>query len=85
MDKTLDQLFQDLTNRVKVSKLSEPLRSYVNARIKSVRYFEKTVFVFEVVGHETPSLYDNKYFERRGTQVMEVEPKDFGSLFSRFK
>lgn len=85
MGKNLDQLFQELTDRIKASKLSEPLKSYVNSHLKCVRYYDKTAFVFEAIGQEQPSLYGNKYFERQGTQVLEVEPQKFPSLFSRFK
>jgi hypothetical protein len=82
--KNLDQLFQLITNKVKESKLSEPLKSYINSHLKSVRYYDKTAFVFEIIGQSEPSLYENKYFERQGTQVFEVEAKNFSALFSRF-
>ena len=84
LGKDLDQLFQTLTDRVRDCALSDPLKSYVNSHLKSVKYFDKTVFVFEVLGQIQPSLWDNKYFERQGTQVIEVEAQDFSSLFSRF-
>lgn len=85
LNKTLDQLFQLITERVKNSELSEPLKSYINSHLKCVSYFDKTVFVFEVQGQEQPSLYRKKYFERNGTQVVEVEPENYPALFSRFR
>jgi predicted HTH transcriptional regulator len=84
MGKNLDQLFQEITNKVGSSQLSEPLKSYVNSHIKCVRYFEKTLFVFEVIGQDAPSLYGKKYYSRQGLQVFEVEPQNFSSLFLRF-
>lgn len=84
LGKSLDQFFQLITDKVKSSDLSEPLKSYVNSHMKCVSYFDKTVFVFEVEGQEQPSLYRKKYVERQGNQVIDVEPEKFPALFSRF-
>jgi hypothetical protein len=83
--KNLDQLFQMVTDKIRSSEISEPLKSYINSHMKCVSYFDKTVFVLEVQGQEQPSLYKKKYFERLGTQVFEVEPENFATIFSRFK
>ena len=84
LGKSLEELFQLLTDRIRDSSLSEPLRSYVNSHLKNVRYFDKTVFVFEIAGQHQPSLFKKGYFERQGTNVIEVEAQNFSSLFSRF-
>lgn len=84
LGKNIDQLFHDVTERVSRSDISEPLKSYINAHIKCVRYFEKTLFVFEVVGQSEPSRYADKFYERQGTQVKEVPAGRFASLFARF-
>ncbi|MDF3196620.1 DUF262 domain-containing protein [Pseudomonas sp. 1928-m] len=84
LGKNLDQLFQKITDEVRRSDLSEPLKSYINSHMKCVSYYDKTVFVFEIEGQEKPSLYKKKYFERQGTQVMEIEPENLSVLFSRF-
>ena len=85
LNKDLDQLFQMITDRINRSELSEPLKSYVGAHMKCVSYFDKTVFVLEVEGQQQPSLYKKKYFSRRGTQVIELEPEEYPNLFSRFR
>ncbi|TPW26344.1 DUF262 domain-containing protein [Martelella alba] len=85
MGKNLDQLFQDITDRISRSGISEPLKSFVNSRLKSASYFDKSVFVFEVVGQDQPSMYCDKYYQRQGTQVFEVEPKGYPALFGRFR
>lgn len=84
LQKSTDQMFQEISDRISRSDLSEPLKSYVNTHIKCVRYFEKTLFIFEVVGQSDPSLYQNKFYERQGTQVKEVAPGGLKSLFARF-
>ena len=84
MNKNLDQLFQEIGDRVRTSKISEPLRSHIGTRIKTVRYFDKTLFVFEIEGQGVVSRFDERFFERQGTQLVEVSPENLGALFARF-
>lgn len=85
LGKNLDQLFHLITEKIKSSLISEPLKSYINTHLKSVSYYDKTIFVFEVQGQEEPSHYNKKYYERNGTQVVETSIDNYSSLFSRFK
>lgn len=82
--RTLDQFFQYITNKISQSTVSEPLRSYLTANLKSVRYYEKTIYVFEAKGQQQPSLHNSRYYDRAGAQLKEVAAEDFGSLFMRF-
>ncbi|UWR15955.1 DUF262 domain-containing protein [Sulfitobacter sp. M368] len=84
LNKSLDDLFHDITQRLSASPISEPLKSVLNGRLKSVSYYDKTIFVFEVEGQKGPSLYDNRFFQRQGTQTQEVATEDLHSLFARF-
>jgi hypothetical protein len=84
LGKSLDQLFQMIVDKITRSSVSEPLRSYVTSNIKSVRYYDKTVYVLETIGQDKPSLYDGKYYERSGPQLKEVQPADFPTLFSKY-
>lgn len=83
--KSIDQMFQDIIDRVGRSALSEPLKSFVNAHLKCVQYYDKTVFVFEIIGQESPSHWGGKWPERQGAQVKDVPPDRMGALFERFK
>jgi hypothetical protein len=82
--KSLDDLFMELTSRVKSSALSEPLRDYVARNIKSVRYYDKTVFVFETSAQDEPSSFEGKFFIRHGNQLAEIPTTQYGELFRRF-
>lgn len=84
LGKNLDQFFQMIADKVESSSLSEPLRSFIKNHLKSVRYYDYTIFVFEIEGQADPSLFDGKYYERCGAQVKEVLPADFPALFSRY-
>ncbi len=84
-EKNIDQMFQDITNRVERSALSEPLKSYITNHLKCVRYYDKTVFVFEIVGQDSPSHLGGKWVERQGAQVKDIPPDRIGALFERFR
>ena len=54
LGKSLDHLFMELTAKVKASALSEPLRDYVARNVKAVRYYDKTIIVFETHAQDEP-------------------------------
>lgn len=82
--KSLDDLFMELTARIKASPLSEPLRDYVARNVKSVRYYDKTIFVFEAQAQNEPSNFDGSFFVRHGNQLSEVPAAQYGELYRRF-
>ena len=85
LGKSPDEMFQWIVEKVKLSLISEPLRGYIASHIKPVRYYDKTVYVFEAKGMpDEPSRYDKSYFERRGAQLEEVEATNLGQLFRRY-
>jgi hypothetical protein len=84
LDKTLDEFFRFIVSKIERSSISEPLLSYITSNLKSVRYYEKTIFVFEVIGQDQPTLYGDKYFERSGSSVKEIGPPDFPAFFSKY-
>lgn len=83
--KNLDQMFQDIVDRVGRSALSEPLKSYITNHLKCVQYYDKNVFVFEIVGQNSPSHFGGKWVERQGAQVKDIAPEYMGALFDRFR
>lgn len=84
LGKSLDHFFQLVVEKIKAAPISEPLRSYILSHIKSVRYYDKTVYVLEVIGQATPSLYDGKYYERVGANIREVEAENFPHFFGKY-
>lgn len=84
LGKNLDQFFQLVSDRAAKSGLSEPLRSYVTSHMKAVRYYDRTIYVFEVIGQDQPSLFDGKFYRRVGTQVKEVPATDFSTFFQQY-
>lgn len=84
LGRSLDDLFMELTTRIKCSALSEPLRDYVARNVKSVRYYDKTVFVFEAHAQDEPSNFDGLFFVRHGNKLTEIPTTQYGELYKRF-
>lgn len=84
LGRSLDDLFLELTKRIKNSALSEPLKDYVARNIKAVRYYDKTVYVFEAQAQDEPSNFGGAFFVRHGNQLSEVPPQKYGELYKRF-
>lgn len=84
ISKTADQFFQLIVNRVRSSQISEPLRSYIASNIKPVRYYDKTVYVFESKGMPEPSMFGDSYYIRSGAQLEKLEPSQLAPLFKRY-
>lgn len=85
LNKTLDQLFQLVTGKVKQSNISEPLRDYIARNIKLIRYYDKSILIFESQAQFDPSNFGGIYYVRYGNELKEVPPQDYGSLFRRFQ
>jgi hypothetical protein len=81
----LDQLFRQVTARIRGSSISEPLRDFVARNVKLVRYYDKSVLIFETKAQDDPSNLDGRYFVRHGSEVIEVPPTEFPELFRRFQ
>ncbi len=84
LGKTADQLFQLIVNKVKDSALSPELKDFIARHIKPVRYYDKTVYVFEVEAQADPSHFGGVYYVRRGAQLDEIKTADLAPFFRRY-
>jgi Protein of unknown function DUF262 len=84
LGKNSDQMFQMIVDRISRSALSSPLKEYVARNLKPIRYFEKTIYVFEVEGQDDPSTFSGRYFDRRGAQLEEVSGERLAPFMRRY-
>lgn len=84
LGRTPDQAFQWIVDKVTKSALSSPLKEYVARHLKPVRYYDKTVYVFEVEGQDDPSSYEGVYYDRRGNQLQTVQGADLAPFIRRY-
>jgi RNAse (barnase) inhibitor barstar len=83
--KNLDQMFQMVTGKIKQSPLSDQLRDFVARNLKLVRYYDKSVLIFETQAQNEPSHYGGVYLTRHGNELSEVPSEKYGELFRRFQ
>jgi|JI10StandDraft_1071094.scaffolds.fasta_scaffold53999_2 hypothetical protein len=84
LKKTIDQYYQLLVDKIKTSRVSEPLRSYLAQNVRLVRYYDKSVFVLETMGMEDVSNYDGTYFIRSGNQLDEIKTTNLATHIRRY-
>jgi predicted HTH transcriptional regulator len=73
-----------LVEKIKSSALSEDLKGSLSRNIKMVRYYNKTVVVFDVEAQHDPSSYGGVFYIRHGAQLNEVAPADLANFIRRF-
>jgi hypothetical protein len=52
--------------------------------VKAVRYYDKTIFVFEACAQSDPSSFENVFYIRHGNKLAEIPAAQYGELFRRF-
>ena len=82
--KNLDQFFQLIIDKIKSSEVSADLRGYLARNLKPVRYFNHTVYVFDIQSQSEPSNYAGQYFEINGASLETLASTDLARLFKRF-
>lgn len=84
LGKSVDQMFQMLADRIRDRPISNDLKNYMTRNLKCVRYYDRTIIVFEVRGQEDPSEYDGVYYIRRGAQLDIIDTRDLGSFIRQY-
>lgn len=80
-----DRYYQKLIQILEKEPIDEKYRAYIGANSKLINYCNKVVLVLKVVGLDSPAIYDNNFYQRMGANIKQIEPKDMGNLFERFK
>ncbi|CAF9942912.1 hypothetical protein IMSHALPRED_005868 [Imshaugia aleurites] len=82
--KNLDQMFQLIVEKIKQSSLSDDLKGHLARNIKSVRYYDLTVYVFDIEAQRDPSHLGGTFYERAGAQLEAVPTTDVVRLVRRY-
>jgi len=83
--KSLDDLLLWFTSKVQNSELHEQLRSQVLRDMRAVPFMGKTVLLLRLKPLDEPVPFGNIFYERQGSQTVEVEGGQVGHLFARFQ
>ncbi|MEO1427663.1 MAG: hypothetical protein AAFS12_02355 [Cyanobacteria bacterium J06632_19] len=75
-----------MIQKVKSQPIEQAVKDNIGTNIKIVNYYSKDVVIFSIKGGEAPVMYDNnnKYYQRIGANVEEVEPAGYLEFFRKF-
>lgn len=80
----VDKYFTKVSHYIKSEPISERDKDNISRNISVVKYYDKTVIILKIETGDKPSVYNNKYFVRNGSNNEEVLPENFADLFKRF-
>lgn len=80
-----DKYFTKITQLVANEPISARDKDNILRNISIVDYFNKTVIILKIESGTEPSVYNGKYFVRHGSNIDEVLPENFNTLFKRFQ
>lgn len=79
-----DKYYQYITNKIDKIDFSQEYKDFILRNIKFLKYGEKMVMLFKIEGLNSPGLFEGKYYQRAGANVVEIQPSEFMSLMKRF-
>lgn len=84
LPKKLDSYFLSITQRLANASMSAWAKAQVARDIRITNYFGRSLVVFRIEAGAEPCDFQGKYFERHGSNVVEVTQTQYPSLFKRF-
>lgn len=79
-----DEYLKKIVAMVKKQPVSDAVKAQIVRNVRLVRYFGKEVVVFKIEGRDEPYAFEDGYYERHGSEVVEVKASELTSLFRRF-
>ncbi|MDZ8184397.1 MAG: DUF262 domain-containing protein [Nostoc sp. ChiSLP02] len=80
----IDNFFKWLIQKIQSQPIEQSVKDNIGRNIKIVNYYNKDVVVFCIKAGQTPVMYDNRYYQRIGSNVEEVKPSGYLDFFRRF-
>jgi hypothetical protein len=84
LPKKLDTYFLGITQRLANTQMSPWAKSQIARDIRLIKYFGRSLVVFKVEAGNEPCDFQGKYYERHGSNVVEVGQPQYAALFRRF-
>ncbi|HEY5583239.1 MAG TPA: DUF262 domain-containing protein [Ruminiclostridium sp.] len=83
--KNTDEYFTKIKQFIEQEPIDDYTKSYILRYMRLVNYYNKCILVFSIESTNKPLLYDNAFYERRGSSVEKIEGVDILNLTDRFK
>jgi predicted HTH transcriptional regulator len=49
-----------------------------------IQYYGRSLLILKVKAGDSPYSYDGRFYERHGTDLVEIKPDQYADLFKRF-
>jgi hypothetical protein len=83
-EKDTDFYFTKITNLIKNQPISDRDKDYIGRNIFTVSYYGKTIIIMSLCASDEPSIYNDEYFTRFGSNVEPVKAKQMLEFMKRF-
>lgn len=83
-EKGMDIYFTKLTNLLKSQPISERDKDFIGRNIFTIKYHDKTVLIMSLSSGGEPSIYQDAYYTRFGSNVESVKPVNMLDFMKRF-
>lgn len=81
-----DSYSRKIKDYIKKEPIDEYTKSYILTHMKFVKYYGKTILVFELESQDEPICYNNTFYERENNETIKIEGADaIMALLARFK
>jgi hypothetical protein len=80
----IDKYFTKIHQLIKIQPISDRDKDYILRNISLIKYFEKDILILKLESDSIPSIYDNKFHVRHGSNLKELSASEYGDLFKRF-
>lgn len=84
LDTDDDRYFQMLIQKIEKQPIDDKYKSLISNNIRFLDYGGKMVIILKLEDQGEPILYNNKYYERKGSNLDEIKMSEVGNLFKRF-
>ncbi len=81
---SIDEFVRWLIQKLSSQKIEKSTKDNIGRNIKIINYLNKTVVLFSLSAKEEPITYDDKFYQRIGSSVDEIKPKQYKELFNRW-
>lgn len=80
-----DKFYQFIVNKIRtMTCIEDNYKNCILSNIKFLRYADRMVLIFKVKGLDKPAIFNDKYYQRSGANIQEIQMKDIMSLMQRF-
>jgi hypothetical protein len=80
----LDGYFQFIIQKIASMPISEADKNQISRNIRLINYYDKSILIFQIESRNEPSIFDGKYYIRKGPNNEPIPPEEYPDLFRRF-